>query len=135
MDHRNKTISPIDLKTTGHPEEEFESSFAQWRYDIQAKLYTYILQECIKDDPYFKDFKILHYRFIVINKKTLAPIIWEFHENFSNVDLKDDKGDIYRDWRKILTDLKYYLGNPYAKYSKEVISKHCIMKINNLRPV
>ena len=34
VDHENKMIYPIDLKTTGHPEEEFEGSFVQWRYEI-----------------------------------------------------------------------------------------------------
>ena len=34
VDHTNKVIYPIDLKTTGHPEEEFEGSFVQWRYEI-----------------------------------------------------------------------------------------------------
>ena len=34
VDHENKIIYPIDLKTTGHAEEEFEDSFSQWRYEI-----------------------------------------------------------------------------------------------------
>lgn len=134
VDHVNKVIYPIDLKTTGHPEEEFDGSFATWRYDIQAKLYTYILQECIKRDPYFSQFKIQHYQFVVINRRTIAPVIWEFHGNFGMVDLKDEEGKIYRDWRKILSDLNYYLGNPNLKYSKEVMENDCIMQIKNLVP-
>lgn len=134
MDHHNKIIYPIDLKTTGYPEENFQDSFAHWRYDIQAKLYTYILQECIKRDPYFSEFKIQHYQFIVINRRTIAPIVWEFYGNFGMVDLKDETGKIYRDWRKILTDLNYYLTNPNLKYSKEVMANDCIMEIKNLVP-
>lgn len=135
VDHTNKVIYPIDLKTTGHPEEEFEGSFVQWRYDIQAKLYTYILQECIKNDSYFKDFKIQHYQFIVVNRRTVAPIVWRFDGNFGMVDLVSDKGDILRDWRRILIDLKYYLDNPETKYSKEVLENNCEMKISNLKSI
>lgn len=135
VDHTNKVIYPIDLKTTGHPEEEFECSFAQWRYDIQAKLYSYILQECIKNDSYFKDFKIQYYQFVVINRRTVAPIVWKFEGNFGMVDLTDDKGNIFRDWRRILIDLKYYLDNPETKYSKEVLENNCEMKISNLKPI
>ena len=135
VDHANKIIYPIDLKTTGHPEEEFDGSFATWRYDIQAKLYTYILEWVITQDPYFSQFKIAHYQFIVINRRTLAPIVWEFHGNLVGmVDLKDETGKIYRDWRKILTDLNYYLNNPNLKYSKEVMENDCVMKISNLVP-
>ena len=36
VDHEKKMIYPIDLKTTGHPEEEFEGSFVTWRYEISG---------------------------------------------------------------------------------------------------
>lgn len=129
VDHINKIIYPIDLKTTGHPEEEFNSSFSQWRYDIQAKLYTYILQQNLRKDEYFKDFKIAYYyQFIVINRRTLSPIVWEFDGNLSEVDFMDDNGNTLRDWRKILLDLKYYQDNP-NKYSREVKENNCRMRI------
>lgn len=128
VDHDNKIIYPIDLKTTGHPEEEFNGSFSQWRYDIQAKLYTYILQQSIAKDEYFKDFKIAHYQFVVINRRTLAPLVWEFDANFSMVDLQDEEGKVLRDWRKILVDLRYYLDNP-SQYSKEARENGGRMKI------
>lgn len=132
VDHVHKIIYPIDLKTTGHPEEEFESSFSKWRYDIQAKLYTYILSEVIKNDEYFSSFKIEHYQFITINRRTLAPVVWEFDNNHSMRDMKDDEGNVLRDWRKILDDLNYYLEHPQSKYSREVLANDCRMKISNL---
>lgn len=132
VDHVHKIIYPIDLKTTGHPEEEFESSFSKWRYDIQAKLYTYILSEVIKNDEYFSSFKIEHYQFITINRRTLAPVVWEFDSNHSMRDMKDDEGNVLRDWRKILDDLNYYLEHPQSKYSREVLANDCRMKISNL---
>lgn len=39
IDHDNKVIYPIDLKTTGHAEEEFEDSFSKWRYEIIKNIY------------------------------------------------------------------------------------------------
>lgn len=119
VDHKQKIIIPIDLKTTGHPEDEFDGSFTQWRYDIQAKLYSYILYQNIKNDEYFKDFKILEYNFVVINRRTLAPLVWIFEQNFSQVDFFDADGKVLRDWRKILEELNYYLNNPSGKYSRE----------------
>lgn len=99
--------------------------------DIQAKLYTYILQECIKNDPYFKDFKIQYYQFVVINRRTIAPIVWVYEGNFGQVDLKDEKGNILRDWRKTLNELHYYLR--YAgKYSIRAMTNNYVLKISNL---
>lgn len=136
VDHANKEIYLIDLKTTGHPEEEFEKSFVAWRYDIQAKLYTYILRENLKRDPYFRSFHINNYEFITINRKTLAPIVWQFDLNFSQVDLQDENGKVLRDWRKILEDLVYYFNHPSTKYSREVMqNEFSASKIRNLKPI
>lgn len=133
VDHKEKMIYPIDLKTSGHAEEDFEQSFVTWRYFIQAQLYTYILQQVISKDEYFKDFKIAHYSFIVINRFTLAPLVWRYYENFSEVDLKDDKGNIYKNWRKLLVELDYYLHSPDIKYTKEARERKGIMKISNIK--
>lgn len=135
VDHKEKMIYPIDLKTSGHAEEDFEQSFVTWRYFIQAQLYTYILQQVISKDEYFKDFKIAHYSFIVINRFTLAPLVWRYYENFSEVDLKDDKGNIYKNWRKLLVELDYYLHSPDIKYTKEARERNGIMKISNIKAV
>lgn len=129
VDHQDKIIYPVDLKTTGHPEEEFEESFYTWRYMIQAQLYSYILSEVIKHDDYFKDFKIAHYSFIVINRFTLSPLVWRYHKNFSEVDIVRE-GKTYRNWRKILVELDYYLKHPECKYTKDAISRKGIMCIN-----
>ena len=58
----------------------------------------------------------------------MAPLIWEFDGNFGEVDLKDENGNVLRDWRKILTDLVYYQNNS-TRYSKEALANGCIMKI------
>lgn len=135
VNHKTKTIYPIDLKTTGFPEEEFDGSFLKWRYDIQAKLYTYILQEVINKDEYFKDFRITGYTFIVINRRTLSPLVWIFDLNKCEKDLIADDGTVYKDWRSILTELKYYLDNPGIKYTKEATLSNRILKLNNLKSV
>jgi hypothetical protein len=135
VDHTNKRIYPIDLKTTGHPEENFESSFAKWRYDIQAKLYTFILADCIYRDPYFREFTIEDYLFITINRRTLSPMIWVFNHNKESGNLQDEKGNILRDWRDIYQDLVWYLMHPHIKYKREVYEEGYVMTISNLKSI
>jgi hypothetical protein len=77
-DHINKVITPVDLKTSSKPEWDFYKSFVEWKYDIQARLYHKIIRNNLLKDDYFKDFKLLDYEFIVINKKTLTPLVWVF---------------------------------------------------------
>lgn len=76
--HDKKLVVPIDLKTSSKPEWDFYKSFIDWRYDIQSCLYWLIIRKVMDEDSYFKDFKLANYRFIVINKSTLTPLVWEF---------------------------------------------------------
>ena len=76
VDYDKKIIYPIDLKTSSHYEDEFYKSFIDWSYDIQARSYWRNLRDNMDRDPYFKDFELDDYRFIVVNKFTLTPLVW-----------------------------------------------------------
>ena len=115
VDHKNKLIYPCDLKTSGHPEYKFFESFIRWSYYIQAAQYSRILEEVIKQDEYFKDFKIMPYRFIVVNRQTLTPLVWEWNQYCNNetVEIKSAKGKTYilRNFREIGKELQNYIDN------------------------
>ena len=76
LNHKEKWIKPIDLKTSGKPEWDFYKSFIDFRYDIQARLYWSIIRQNMDKDEYFKDFELLDYDFIVVNRRTLTPLVW-----------------------------------------------------------
>ena len=76
VNHKEKWIKPVDLKTSSHTEWDFYKSFVDWRYDIQARLYWAIIRQNMDKDEYFKDFKLLNYGFIVVNRRTLVPLVW-----------------------------------------------------------
>ena len=80
VDHAHKIVYPIDLKTSSHTEWDFYQSFIQWRYDIQARLYWRIIRDNMDRDPMFKDYKLADYKFIVVNRNTLTPLVWEFNK-------------------------------------------------------
>ena len=78
VDHKSKKIYPVDLKTSSSPEWDFYKSFIKWRYDIQGRLYWRIIEDNIKRSEEFKDYKLMNYTFIVVNKETLTPLVWTF---------------------------------------------------------
>lgn len=82
-----KLVVPVDLKTSSHTEWDFYKSFIEWSYQIQSRLYWRIIRTNMDKDPYFKDFELANYKFIVANKKTLTPLVWDFP-------LTKEKGDI-----------------------------------------
>lgn len=108
VDHDRKVVIPVDLKTSGKPEWDFYKSFVDWRYDIQARLYWRIIRDNMDKDPYFKDFELLNYQFIVANRKTLTPLVWE-------CEFTKEKGDLsigdttFEDPENIGRELSIYL--------------------------
>lgn len=109
VDYDRKVIFPIDLKTSGKAEWHFTDSFKQWLYMIQARLYWRILRDNLDRDPYFKDFRLLDYRFIVVNRDTLIPLVWEFRNTTASGTLVDEEGNEFRDPFEIGKELKHYL--------------------------
>lgn len=113
VDHKNKTIQPIDLKTSFKKEWDFYKSFIEWNYQIQNRLYYRILLENIKGDEYFKDFKILPYKDIVVNRYTLIPLVWDcdFTSAMGTLAFGKNNQIVMRDPEEIGRELFYYLSN------------------------
>lgn len=110
VDYEDKVIYPYDLKTCGIPEWDFESNFIKFHYFIQARLYWRILKANIYNDPYFKDFKLENFKFIVVNRRTLTPLVWEFPLTKLKGTLIDKYGNEYRDPFEIGKELQGYLN-------------------------
>ena len=111
--HDRKIIIPCDLKTSSHYEDEFYKSFIEYNYQIQARLYANLIKATIEKDDYFKDFKMLNYHFIVVNKKTLTPLVWEYKDTYNMDTLYYGKNNqiVCRHPFEIGKELKCYLEN------------------------
>lgn len=109
--HSKKLIVPIDLKTSSHTEWDFPQSFLDWKYMIQGMLYYRIIKDNLLKDDYFKDFYLAPYRFIVVNRRTLTPLVWEFEDTETKGDLVYGKNGQYvlRDPFTIGEELHHYL--------------------------
>ena len=111
VNHKEKYIIPCDLKTSSHREYDFPLSFVQWHYMIQARLYYRLLRQAMDNDDYFKDFKLLDYRFIVVNNiDNPVPLVWGFSHTKA-VGIIDLGGKKFRDPETIGRELTYYLEN------------------------
>lgn len=117
VNHDKKTIEPIDLKTTGHGEEDFEKSFMDFNYWIQSGMYSYILREVTLMDENYINYTILPFKFLVINKNNLSPLIWVV-ENQTDIELKilDEKKI---SWKKLLMDANFHLNYGKFDYSRK----------------
>ena len=115
MDYEDKVVIPVDLKTSSHTEWDFEDSFMQWKYMIQARLYWRNVKKTIMRDSYFKDFKLLPYKFIVVNRKNCKPMVWDFPltEATGTIEIITPTG-YHISWRD-----PYDIGKELSKYLRE----------------
>ena len=113
VDHKNKIITPCDLKTSSHYEWDFYKSFNDWLYIIQARLYWRLLKYTMSQDEYFKDFELADYKFIVVNKKSLTPLVWDCPYTRAKGTIKVGKNEQieWRDPFEIGKELHYYLSS------------------------
>lgn len=88
IDHSHKVIMPFDLKTTSKPEYRFPESFLKWRYDIQARLYCQGLNQIVQHSREWAGYKIKPMKFIVVNKNSLTPLMFEFEDSFTKGDIQ-----------------------------------------------
>lgn len=109
--HKTKKILALDLKTSSHKEYDFFKSFVDWSYHEQARLYYAILLQNIQKDDYFKDFEITNWHFVVVNKNTLNPLVWEYKDTKKEGTLYYGKNNQieFRHPFDIAKELKYYL--------------------------
>lgn len=113
VNHKEKWVKPVDLKTSSHTEWDFYRSFVDWRYDIQARLYWAIIRQNMNKDEYFRSFKLLDYEFIVVNRRTLTPLVWEcpFTQSTGTLTFGKNRQIEMRSPFEIGRELTYYLSS------------------------
>ena len=111
VDHKNKTIQLVDLKTSSVPGYKFHENFLKFRYDIQGELYTEGMRTIIANDKYYSDYTILPYLFTDISRTDKVPVTYEIDlsEGFSFA--KGDKVYQYKGWKELLAEILVYEAN------------------------
>jgi len=113
VNHTDKKIFLFDIKTTSYPEYEFYKAYIKWNYSLQSRLYTRGLKEIISHSNKFRDYTIMPFSFIVINRETQIPLEWKCNHCFAVGDLYMGKKEdiILRDPEDIGKELYDYLTN------------------------
>jgi hypothetical protein len=139
IDHNSKTIEPFDLKTTSSGVYNFENSFREYGYYRQAAMYL----EAIKKDEYIKslidkDYKILDFKFIVVDSKlssNMASIIYQVSSNDMKVGLDGGyySGKHYPGINNLIEDLRFHLETEYWDLPRSVYINNGIINLDAFR--
>lgn len=117
VNHKEKTIQPVDLKTSFAPAYDFKDNFLKYRYDIEAMLYAdglELVRDKIKVEcPEYEEYIILPYIFVDISRSDMQPVSYVYDQtdpsqyyglSFSN----GEKTYNYKRWDAILEEILEY---------------------------
>lgn len=123
IDHINKTIQPLDIKTMSDYVSTFSISFQKWKYYLQAAFYT----EGLKQK--YPDYEIKPFKFIVISSQQLdKPLVYTCTDHdllvgklggintFTNRKVKG--------FEQLIDDYIWHLSNDLWEYPREVYEKN-----------
>jgi hypothetical protein len=136
INHQNKTIQPIDIKTMGDYTINFPKSLRQRRYDIQAAFYV----EALKSKEVYTIYEILPFKFIV--ESTIdpgTPLVFTCTKSLLDLGkygrngflIEGEKSVIQnyivipeiKGFHQLIEDYEWYLENGFEKSRKIVESK------------
>ena len=104
VNHEEKTIQPVDLKTSADPAYDFANNFIKYRYDIQAELYTDVLNALISSIPEYQDYTILPYLFTDISRSDKVPVTY-IYDPTNGFSVKEYS---YKGWKELLMEILDY---------------------------
>lgn len=113
VNHINKTIQLVDLKTSSSPAWDFKTNFLNFRYDLQAHTYSTIIQKIIIADKTLNAYTVLPYLFVDISRSDMTPVVYTYDQtDISQVYglsiTRDDKTYTYSNWETLLSQIIEY---------------------------
>jgi hypothetical protein len=130
VDHDNKTIQPLDIKTTGSSPYAFTKSMYSYRYDIQGALYSHYINHIFKARKGLEDYKVLDFKFIVVNVYyPKNPLIWKLSYNDNRAAFAGKLAGYTRAgiW-ELINDLHWHLENDLWDYSRELYETNGVLE-------
>lgn len=127
INHKTKTIIPIDLKTMSSNTVYFDNNVRQNRYDIQAAFYKIALLEDKEFRSKYKEYTIAPFMFIVESINVGNPLIYVSTPSLLNMGLKGrEKRKFYSEdhelivyqkqikgIKRLIKEYKYYVENGF----------------------
>lgn len=121
IDHEDKTIRVVDLKTGFDDNNSFKWTILKYRYDIQIALYTKALETYIIDNG-LKDYRVIDPMIIYTQvSKPDRPLIFKFNESlvrYAYIGFKLKSGYLYKGILELVDEINWHKDNNIYNYSK-----------------
>ena len=107
VNHNEKLVQPVDLKTSAMPAHSFAENFIKYRYDLQAELYSDVLWKIMKENGY-ADYRLEEYIFADISRSDKVPVAYFYEPDGGLVYMKGEKTYEYKGWKELLKEIIVY---------------------------
>ena len=133
VNHKDKTVKFVDLKTGAKPALQFSNSFIKFRYYLQAALYT-IGAKTFMEKYNIADYTLLPFEFLYISRFERVPLLYKVTEKWHNAALQGfttTSGYRYKGLNELLDDIDWHWTNKVYSLSREVYQQKGIVQLND----
>jgi len=127
IDHANKKVFPIDIKTTGNSVYAFPSSFRKYKYYLQASFYTAALDYQMATTS-LENYETMPFRFVVAEMDNInLPAVYVVSKEDLLVGSeggKDNFGNQVKGWRQLIKELCYYTQHDSWDYPLDIVTNN-----------
>jgi len=113
INHEEKTVRMIDLKTGQADAEDFMMSFLKYRYYLQEAVYTAAFNSICKDLK-LNGYTLLPFEFLYISRSEKVPIVYEISEKWHKAardGFTTKGGKPYRGLDELIEEIKWHWDN------------------------
>lgn len=133
VDHVNKTVQMVDLKTGAPNAEAFSTSFVKYRYYLQEAVYQQAFEYICKDLK-LKGYALLPFKFLYISRYEKIPLVYTVPEKWHNGALngfKTTAGYKYRGLNELIEDVTWHITNDKYSLSRDSYEKNGSIILND----
>jgi hypothetical protein len=133
VNHKDKTIRIIDLKTGAKSASEFSNSFVKFRYYLQEAVYQAGIEK-IKKDLKLEGYEVLPFQFLYISRYEKIPLLYTVSQKWHDAALKGfytQSGYKYRGLDEIIDDISWHWKNQKFDFSREIYEQNGSLTLND----
>jgi hypothetical protein len=133
VNHKDKTIQFIDLKTGSNNATQFSSSFVKYRYYLQAALYRIGASSFISEYK-LHGYKVLPFKFLYIGRFEKIPLVYKVTEKWHQAAINGfttKAGYKYRGLDDLLDDIEWHWTNKEFNLTADIINNNGEVEIND----
>jgi hypothetical protein len=132
IDHKNKTVQLIDLKTGKDSALMFTNSFIKHRYYLQEAVYTKAFNH-ICEVLNLKGYSLLPFQFLYIGRSERIPLIYTVSKKWHKAAVEgfNIKEYVYKGLDELIEDVKWHFNNKEFEVPRKIYEQQGNIILND----